>query len=116
MAAIVAVFIAATEALPEVMVVVITVYIEAVIAVIGILIGIGVSVVGTPAILSVRLSRAKTLLIPVVHGSAEQVCAVLIGLVVATSPTVSIARGSGEVGIRAVVVVALILDTQLLLV
>ena len=116
MAAVVAVFIAATEALPEVVVVVITVYIEAVIAVIGILIGIRVPVVRSPAILPVRLSSVKTLLIAVVHSSPEQVCAVLIGLVVATSPTVSIARGSGEVGIRAVVVVALILDTQLLLV
>ena len=111
MAAIVAVFIAATEALPEVMVVVITVYIEAVIAVIGILLGIGVSVVGTPAILSVRLSRAKTLLIPVVHGSAEQVCAVLIGLVVATAATISIARGCVEIRITTVVIVTFILDT-----
>src|ERR1051325_11904042 len=115
MTAVVAILIAATEALAEVIVVVIPLYVIAIIPVIRILIGIRVPVVGCPAILSVCLSSTKTLLIAVVHGLPERLCAVLIRLVVAAFARGPIARGRVEVWIVTVVVATLILETNLLL-
>ena len=111
MAAVVAIFIAATEAFAEVVVVVVPVHVIAAIAVVRILIGIAVSVVRSPAILPVCLSSAEALLIAVVDGLPEQICAVLIRLVVPAAARVPIARRRVEVGITTVVVIACVLDT-----
>src|SRR5262249_41579531 len=113
MATVVAILIAATEALAEVIVVVGSVYIKASIAVVTILIGIRVPVAGRPAILSVCRSSAKALLVAVVHGSPEQLRAVSIRLVVATTAIVSITWGRIEVWITIIVIVTLIVDTYL---
>jgi len=62
--------IATTEALAKIVIVVVPVYVVAVIPVVCVLIGIRVSVVGTPAILAVRLSSPEAFLITVVNGLA----------------------------------------------
>ena len=77
-AAVVPIFIAAPEALAEVVVVITLIYVVSAIAVARVLIRIGVLVAGVIAILPVCLPRAKSLLIPVVDGLTEQVGAVLI--------------------------------------
>ena len=114
-AAVIAIFIAATEALAEVVAVVVPLYVEATISVVPILIGIRIQVIERPAILPVCLSSPETLLIAIVHGLPEHDGAVLIRLVVAASTRVPIAWRRVEVGITAVVVVGCVLDTQLLL-
>ena len=63
-----AIFIAATEALAEVVVVFVLLYVIAIIAVVRIPIGIRVLIVGTPPILPVCLPGAKAFLIAVVYG------------------------------------------------
>jgi hypothetical protein len=64
--AVVAVFVAPTEALAKVIVVVVPVYVIAVITVVRVLIGIRVSVIGTPAILAVCPSGSEAFLIAVI--------------------------------------------------
>lgn len=109
------IFVPALEALTEVVVVVSLVDVVSVIAVVCVLIGVGVLVVGAPAVFAVRLSCQKSLLIAIVDALAKQVCSVLIHLVVAAAAQITIA-GSGVVsGIVVVVAVALILQCCLLL-
>jgi len=115
MTAIVAIFVAATEALAEVIVVIIPLYVIAIITVVGILIGVRVLVVGLPAILPVCLSSTKAFLIAVVHGPPERLCAVLIRLVVAATARVPITWGRVEVWIVTVVIVTFIPEAYLLL-
>jgi hypothetical protein len=112
----VAVFIAATEALAEVVVVVVPIDVEATVTVVGILIGKGALVVGPRAILPIGLPGAMALVITVVHGLPEQIHAVSIGLVGLAPTRVPIVRGRGEVGIAAIGGGRLTLGRQLLLV
>ena len=114
MPAVIAVFITAAEAFAEVVVVVCLIDIITVIAVVRVLIGVRVLVVGTPAILPVCLSSEEALLVTVVYGPPELIGAVLIGVVVAAAPVVTIIRRRVEVWI-AVVIVATVLETQFLL-
>src|SRR5450759_2089585 len=114
-AAVIAIFIAATEALAEVVAVVVPLYVEATISVVPILIGIRIPVIERPAIVPVCLSSPETLLIAIVHGLPEHDGAVLIRLVISASTRVPIAWRRVEVGVTAVVVVGCVLDTQLLL-
>ncbi len=114
-AALVAIFIAATEALAEVVVVILLVYVKAIIAVVRVLIGIRVFIVVAPTIRPVCLSGAVALIIAVVYGLLEQICTVLIRFVVPAATRVTIIRGSVEVRIIIVIVVLLILETFLLL-
>lgn len=114
-AAVMAIFIAATEALAEVVVVLVLVYVKAIIAVVRVLIGIRVLIAVAPTILPVCLSGAEALLIAIVYGLLEQICSVLIRFVVPAATIVTIVRSRVEVGITIVIVVLLILDTYLLL-
>src|ERR1700693_172600 len=109
MAAAVAIAIAATESLAEIIVVVFLGYIITTIAVVRVLIGIRVLVVGAPAILPVRLSGEKAFLIAVVYCLPEHIGAVLIGLVVLAATVVAIVRSCVEVWI-VVVIVAIVLE------
>ena len=106
---VVAVFIAAPEALAKVVVVVVPVHVIAVIAVVCVLIGIRVSVVGTPVILAVCLSGPKAFLVTVINALAEQICAVLIRFVVTPATTVTIGRRCVEVRIAFVIGVTVVL-------
>ena len=92
MSAVIAIFIAATEALAEIVVIVTLVYVVTAITIVRVLIAITLFKVGPVAILPVCLSRSKALLVAVVHGLTKQVCAVLIRLVVAAATKVSIIR------------------------
>jgi hypothetical protein len=114
-AAAVAIFITAPEALTEVVVVVVLVYVIARIAVVGVLIGIRVFVVRVPAILPVCPSGIEAFLIAVIDGLPEQIRTVFVGFVVAAATIVTIVRGRVEVRIAIVVVIAVIPDAQLLL-
>lgn len=109
-AAVVAIFVATTEALAKVVVIVVPVYVITVIAVVGVLIGITVSVVGTPPILAVCLSGPEAFLVTVVNGLAQKICAVLISLVVATATMVTIDRSRVEVRIAIVIGVMVVLE------
>jgi len=113
-AVVVAIFIAATETLAKVVVVVVLGYIITVIAVVRVLIGIRVLIAGGPAILPVCLSGTEAFLITVVHGLPKQICAVFIRLVVAAATVVTIIGSRVEVRII-VVIVALVLETHVLL-
>ena len=114
-AAVEAIFIAATEALAKVVVVGVLVNIIASIAVVCVLIGVGVLVAGTPAIHPVCLSRLVAFRVTVVHGLPEQVYAILICLVVDAATIVSIVRSRVEERITVVIMVAIVLETYLLL-
>ena len=63
--AIVAIFITASEALAEVVVIGVPVYLITTVAVVCVSIGIGVSVVATPTVVPVRLSGAEAFLIAI---------------------------------------------------
>ncbi len=114
-AAVVAVLITASEAFAEVVVVLVSVYVVASVAVVRVLVRIGIPIVAAPAILAVCLSGTEALFITVVNGLAEQICAVLIRLVVPAAAIVSIARSRIEIRIAIVIVVARLLNAKLLL-
>ena len=99
----------------KVVIVVIPVYVIAVIAVVCILIGIRASVVRTPAILAVCLSGPEAFLVTVVNGLAEQICAVLIRLVVVAPTAVTIGRSRVEIRVVIVIGVTVVLEKCLLL-
>jgi hypothetical protein len=79
------------------------------------LVGIGILRVGAPAILLVGLSCLKALLIAEVHGLPEHIRPVLICLVVPAAPRVPPVWSRIEVGITIVIIVALVLETEMLL-
>ena len=114
-AAAVAVFIAATEALAEVVVVVVSLYVITVIAVVCVLIPIRTLVVGTPAILAVRLSSPESFLVTVVNGLTEIICGVLINLVVVVATMVTVDRSRVKLRIAIVIRMTAILEVHLLL-
>jgi hypothetical protein len=114
-AAAVAVFIAATEALPEIVVVVVLGQIITTIAVVRVPISIRVLVVGTPLILPVCLTGAEAFLVAVVYGLTEQVRAIFICLVVAAAAIVTVARSRVVVRITTVIVLTLVPKSHLLL-
>jgi hypothetical protein len=114
-AAVVAILVAATEALPEIVVVVVLGQIIATIAVVRVPISIGVLVVGTPPILPVCLTGAEAFLVAVVYGLPEQVCAIFIRLVVAAATIVTVARSRVVLRITLVIVLPLVSKTYLLL-
>ena len=111
----VAVFIAATETLAEIEVVVVLVYVIAAIAVVGVLVGIRILVAGTPPILSVGPPGAEAFLVAVVHGLPENVCTVLVDLVVVAATTVPIDGSGVVIRIMIVIVVPIVPETRLLL-
>ena len=113
-AVVVAIFVTAPEALTEIVVVVVLAYVIAIIAVVGVLIGKRVFVVDPsgPAGLPIRY---LCLLIAVIEGLPEQISAVFVGFVVAAAAIVTIIRGRVEVRIATEVMIAVILDAQLLL-
>src|SRR6185369_690762 len=106
-----AVFIAATEAFAEIVVVVSLIYVVTAITVVRILIAIALLIVGLIAILPVRLPRAKALLVAVVDGLSKHVCAVLIGFVVAAATRVPVVRR--RVGVVRVVATRLLIANLL---
>lgn len=114
-AAVESIFIAATKALAKVVVVVALVHIITTIAVVRVLVGIRALIAGVPAILPVCLPRTEAFPIAIVHGLPEQICAVLIRLVVAAATIVTIGRRRIVVGIIVVVVVAVVPEIGLLL-
>ncbi len=114
-AAVESVFVAVTKALPKIVVVLVLVDVIARVAIVRVLIGERVLVVGTPAILPVRFSSAEALLVTVVHGLTQQVCAVLIRLVVSVTAMVTIDRSRVEIRIMIVIVVAVATYAYLLL-
>jgi hypothetical protein len=68
-----------------------------------------------PAILPVRFSSAEALFVTVVHGLTQQVCAVLIRLVVPMTSMVTIDRSRVEIRIMIVIVLAAAMYAYLLL-
>ncbi len=113
--AVVAVLIASTESLAEVVVVVVLRNVIAVVAVVRVLIGVRAPVVGTPAILAVCRSGLEAFLVTVVHCLAERVRAILIRLVVVAATLVAIDRSCVEVRITIVIGVPVILKKYPLL-
>jgi hypothetical protein len=111
----VAVFIATLEAFAEIIVVVVLGQIVATVAVVRVPIGIRVALVGMPAILPICLSGAEAFLVAVVYSLPEQVCAILIRLVVPAATIVTITRSRVVVRITIVVVLTLIPKSYLLL-
>ena len=113
--AVVAIFIATTEALAEVIVIIVLGNVIATIPVVRVLIGIGVLVVGAPPILTIGISGEEALFITVIYGFPKHIRAVLIGFVVAATAVVTIIRRRVKVRII-VVVVAITLEVPLLLI
>ena len=109
------VFVAVPKALPKIVVVLVLVDVVARVAKVRVLIGERAPVVGLPAILPVRLSSAEALLVTVVHGLTQQVCTVLIRLVVSATAMVTIDRSRVEIRIMIVIVVAVVTYAYLLL-
>ncbi len=68
-----------------------------------------------PAILPVCLSRTETFLVAIVYGLPEQIRSVLIDLVIATAPIVTVDRSRVIVGVAIVIVFALVAKADLLL-
>ncbi len=68
-----------------------------------------------PVILQVSFTGAEAFLVTVVHGLPEQVCAILIRLVVTAATIVTIARGSVVIRITLVVMPAVVPKRYLLL-
>ena len=101
---VVTVLIAASEALPKVVSVVFGVQVVATVSVGGILEGVTRSIVGPPMIVTVGRPGPKAFLVTVVDGASQEVDAVLIGFVVATTAIVAIGGRSVEVGVAIVVV------------
>ena len=114
-ATVVAIVIAATESRAEIVAVLIRVYIIAGIAGGRVLVGIGVSRIGAPAILLVGLSCPEALLIAGVHGLPKRIRPVLICLVMPAAPRVPPVWSRVEVGITIVIIVALVLEPEMLL-
>ena len=113
--AVVAVLIAATESLAEVVVVIVPVDIKAIVAEVRVLIGVRVLVVGMPPVLAVCLSGPEAFAVAVVHCLPQHIGAVLIDLVVVAAALVPINRGGVIVGVSVIVAVALVLKTKLFL-
>ncbi len=109
------VFIAALEALAEVVVVVVLVQVVAVVAIVGVAIGEGVAVVGVPAIFSIGLSGAETFLVPGIDGLAEIPGAIFIGFMEVAATGITIDRSRVVVGIPIIVVLAFRAKRDLLL-
>ena len=113
--AVIAILIASTESLAEVIVVVVSLNVITVVAVVRVLIGVRTPVIGTPAILAVCRSGVKSFLVTVVHRLAKRVRAILIRLVVVAATLVAIDRSCVEVRISIVIGVPVILEKYLLL-
>ena len=114
-AAVESVFVAVTKALPKIVVILVLVDVIARVAIVRVLIGERTLVVGLPAILPVRFSSAEALLVAVVHGLTQQVCAVLIRFVVSGTAMVTVDRSRIEIRIMIVIVVAVATYAYLLL-
>ena len=113
--AVVAILIAATESLAEVVVVVTLIYVVAVVPVVRVLIGVRILVVGAPPILAVCASGEKALLVTVINGLAEKISPVLIRLEVIAATMITKTRSRVVVRIT-IVIVVVVLEKYLLLV
>jgi hypothetical protein len=100
---VVAVFIATTEALSKVVVIIAPVHVVSVVPIVRILVGIRVSEIGTPAILAICFSGPVALFITIINGLAEKIRSVLIRLVVAAASPVTIFWNRVEIRITIVV-------------
>ncbi len=107
-AAVVAVFVAAVEALTEIVLILAQVHVVTIVTVAAILVAEGVLRIKAPAVFAIRLARAKTFRVTVVDRLTEHVRAVAIGFVVTATAVVAIVVWS-------IVVVAPTLQTQLVL-
>lgn len=113
--AVVTVFVAATESLTEIIVVLVSGYVVAVVAIVSILVGIGLSKVVRPAVFAIRLPGPEAFLVTIVNRLAEIICAVPIGLVVTAAAIVAITWSRVEVRITIVIWVTVVLEKYLLL-
>ena len=114
-AAVESVLVAVTKALPKIVAVLLLVDVIARVAIVRVLVGERAPVVGMPAILPVSFSSAEALLVTVVHGLTQQVCAVLIRFVVSVTAMVTIDRSRVKIRITIVIVVAVATYAYLLL-
>jgi hypothetical protein len=114
-AAPIAIIITAPEALAEIVVVGVLVDIIAGVAIVRVLVGEGVLITGTPPVHPVRLPGLEAFRITIVHGLPEQVCAILIYLIIGARTKVSISRSRIEIWISVIIMVAVIPETYLLL-
>lgn len=113
--AVIAVVVAATEPLAEVVVVIGLIYIKAVVAEVCVLIGVRVLVIGMPAVLAVGLAGPEAFAVTVVHCLPQHIGTVLIDLIVVAAALVPVNRGRVIVGITIVVAIAVVLKTKLFL-
>jgi hypothetical protein len=113
-AIVVAILIAAAEALAEIIVIVRLIHVVAGVAEIRVLISVTVPVIGTPMVCAVGGPGPKALLVAVIHRLPQHVRSVLIDLVVRAAAAVAINRGGIEVRI-VVVIVMFVAEAQLLL-
>jgi hypothetical protein len=90
-AAVKTVLVTATESFAEVVLVLGQVNIVAIVAVRCILVGVRVTIVETPPVLSIRDTGAHTLLVTEVQSTTQQVGAILVRLVVSPAAVVAIA-------------------------
>ena len=81
---------------------------------IGVLVGIAVTIVVVPPVFPIGGTGFKALLVTVIHRSPQQVCAILVHLVIGPSPVISINWRRIEVGIG-IVIKSRLPDTNLLL-
>ncbi|HMG72038.1 MAG TPA: hypothetical protein VK582_00940 [Pyrinomonadaceae bacterium] len=91
-AAVVAVFVTSTETLAEVILILGYVDIVSVVTVAGILKSVAVVRIELPSVLLVSLARAKAFFITCVDCSSQQVCSILIDVVVLATAIVAIVR------------------------
>ena len=112
--AVISVFIAMAEPLAEVVVVSGLIFVIPVVTEIGVLVGIAVTIVVVPSVFPIGSAGFKALLVAVIHRPPQQVCAILVYLVIRPGPVVSINRRRIEVGIG-IVIKSRLAETILLL-
>jgi len=113
-AAVVAVFIAATKALTEVIVVVAPVYVITTVAVVCVLVGIRVFVIRTPMVFPVGLAGAETFIVAIVHRLPQRLRAVFVRFIVLAAAIVSIGRRRVKIRVT-IVIEAIVPEMDLLL-
>ena len=103
MAAVVTIFVPASKALAEVVVVIASVYVIAAVPEVGVSIGVRISIIAAPMVVPVRLAGAKAFLVAVVHRLPQHLRAVFVGLVAAPAAMIAIDRGRIEIGVAIIV-------------
>src|SRR5690242_11115926 len=80
--AVVSIFVAAAEPLAEVVIVSPLIFVIPVIAEVGILVSITVTIVVVPIVFPIGSAGFKALLVTVIHRSSQQICTILVHLVI----------------------------------